>query len=315
MLQFRILEKSDLEPVISTGGIKTIWQIDRSIDKSRADSATEKYIEQVISSKRSLSIWKNDNLSAFIVGSIPKWDSDFFGYDSYVVRYVWSDSKESLEQLLKEFDEQMRSWNIRYAYAKLPTGAKPAVRGFEELGFTLADLRVTFNRKLVNEKPFPTNIRALVFELAGEEDVEPIAELCKEVSTVDRFHSDPNVPTELADEIYYKWVTNGAAAGKESVKCLVDGELAGFHMSYPESSIQSEDGMPLSISDIMGVYPRFGGRGIGTGLFVNYFALAQLRGQKSVIAGVHIDNVISLRLHEGVGFKAVHTEIGLRKWY
>lgn len=33
------------------------------------------------------------------------------------------------------------------------------------------------------------------------------------------------------------------------------------------------------------------------------------------IAGVHIDNAISTRLHEGVGFKVIHSEIGLRKWY
>jgi len=33
------------------------------------------------------------------------------------------------------------------------------------------------------------------------------------------------------------------------------------------------------------------------------------------IAGVHIDNTISTRLHEGASFKVIHSEIGLRKWY
>ncbi|MHA1633039.1 MAG: GNAT family N-acetyltransferase [Candidatus Thorarchaeota archaeon] len=314
-MQFRVLEKSDIEQIICTGGIRTIWQIDPLIDNSLADPATENYVEHAISSKNSLSVWKDDNLSSFIIGSIPKWDSDFFGYDSYVARFIWADSKESLEYLLNTFDEQMKSWDIRYAYAKLPTAAKPTTNALEKLGYKVADLRITFNKKLVDEKPFPTNIRELVYELANKDDMESIAELSKEVSKVDRFHSDPNVPVELADDIYYKWVINGAAAGKDTVKCTVDGELAGFHMSYPETSIQSESSNPLSISDIMGVYPRFGGRGIGTGLFVNYFGLAQSKGQKSVIAGVHIDNIISLRLHEGVGFKAVNTEIGLRKWY
>ena len=314
-MQFRVLQKSDSKELLNTGGIRTIWQIDPMIDKSVADKATVNYAENLLSTMHSVGIWKNDELLAFVVGSIPQWDSDFFGYDSYVVRHVWSDSNESLNTLLKELNEQLRSWNIRYAYAKLPTAAKTTTRAFERVGFEMADLRVTFNRKLESEKPFPTNIGELVFELAGKEDVELMAELCKEVSKVDRFHGDPNIPEELADEIYYKWVINGAAAGKESVKCLVDGKIAGFHMSYPEKAIQTEGSMPLSISDIMGVYPEFGGRGIGTGLFVNYFALAHMRGQKSVIAGVHVDNIISMRLHEGVGFKAVHTEIGLRKWY
>ncbi|MFW9793957.1 MAG: GNAT family N-acetyltransferase [Candidatus Thorarchaeota archaeon] len=314
-LQTRILEESNLPELIKTGGIKTIWQIDRLVDNSLANPATEKYINSVIVSSHSIGVWDNKELSAFIIGSIPQWDIDFFGYNSYVVRHVWYDSKKSLDRLLEYFEEQMKNWDIKYAYAKFPTAEKPTTRMFEEIGFTLADLRVTFNKKLVNEKPFPTNIGDLVFELAKNEDMEPIANLSKEVSKQDRFHSDPNVDSELADELYYQWIINGFSKGKDTVKCLVDGELAGFHMSYPEKSIEDKGIYPLSISDIMGVYPRFGGRGIGTGLFVNYFGLAQSRGQRSVIAGVHIDNVISLRLHEGVGFKAVHTEIGLRKWY
>lgn len=314
-MNLRVLESTDVQDLLDTGGIKTIWQLDPNVPNSIADPATEKYVKHVLSTKKSLSLWKNDTIAAFVVGSVPKWDSDFFGYDSYIVRYAWGESEKALDRMLQELEGQFKGWNIRYSYVKLPIAAKPISRAFERIGFTLADARVTFNRKLGEEVSFPTDFGDLVFELAREEDIEPMAELCKQVSKIDRFHSDPNVPEEQADEVYYRWVINGGASGKESVKCLVNGELAGFHMSYPEDSIQSEDGMILSISDIMGVYPKFGGRGIGTGLFANYFSLAKLRGQRSVIAGVHLDNVVSLRLHEGVGFKAINTEIGFRKWY
>ena len=314
-MQLNVLEKSDLDRVVATNGVRSIWQIDRLVDNALADPATKRYLSRVMSTNHSLGISKNDELCAYVIGSIPKWDTDFFGFDSYVVRYLWYDSKESLEYLLEGFDDQMKDWGVRYVYAKLPTDEISAIRAFERLAFTLADLRVTFNKKLVGEKLFPTNFGNLIFELANEDDIESIAELSKAVSKADRFHSDPNIPVELADELYYKWVVNGGAAGKDTIKCTVEGELAGFHMSYPEEFLEPEGITPLSISDIMGVYPKFGGRGIGTGLFANYFGMAESKGQKSVIAGVHIDNTISMRLHEGVGFKVIHSEIGLRKWY
>jgi len=314
-MKTRILEESNLPELIKTGGIRTIWQRDPLVDESLANPASENYINGVIAVSRSMGVWDKKELSAFIIGTISQWDTDFFGYKSYVIRHVWYKSKKSLDRLLEYYGEQMKDWEIRYTYAKFPMVDKPTTREFEEIGFTLTDLRVTFNKSLVDEKPVQTNIGGMVFELVTKNDTELVADLSKEVSKQDRFHSDPNMDPELADELYYQWVINGFARGKDTVKCLVDGELVGFHMSYPEKSIEDKGSYPLSISDIMGVYPNYERRGIGTGLFANYFALAQSKGQKSVIAGVHLDNVISLRLHEGVGFKVFHTEIGLRKWY
>ena len=314
-MQFKILEKKDLAEIIATKGARSIWQMDPLIGSEVANKATKSYLNRVLTEGRSVAFYDRKELVAFIIGSVPKWDTDFFGFNSYIAKAVWFSSQSAFQRLLTKFEECMTDWKIKYGYVKIPAALKETIRIFENKGYSLADLRMTFNKKLVDEKPFPTNTKELVFELATKEDYEPIAELSKEVSKIDRFHSDLKFSQDLADELYYRWVINGFAAGKDCIKCIVDGELAGFHMSYPETSIKIEDYYPLSISDIMGVFPRYGGRGIGSGLFVNYFGLAKQRGQKSVIAGVHLDNIISIRLHEGVGFKAIHTEIGLSKWY
>ena len=134
------------------------------------------------------------------------------------------------------------------------------------------------------------------------------------MSKVDRFHNDSNFPGEKADQLYYEWIVNGAKNGKDVIKCTIEGKLVGFHMSYAEDSIKVKKTPIVSITDILGVNPKFGGHGIGTGLFKNYLALAKLRGQKLAMSGVHVDNTISMRLHEGVGYKVFHSEIGLRKW-
>ncbi len=314
-LQFESLEKSDLDQILSTDEIRTIWQLNPLIDVEVANLASMNHIEQVLSKNQSYGVQRDGDLSAFIIGSLPEWDRDFFGFDSYLTRYYWSDSEESLKFLLDAFEKMLKEHGVRYAYTRIPVNDKLTVRQFEKHGFGLADLRVTFNRLLMDELQFPTNLGILNFELANEDDIEAMAELSKSVSKINRFHSDPLYSSERSSELYYEWVANGAAAGKDSIKCTINGELAGFHMSYPEKSL-AVDGTPLlAVTDIFGVYPKYRGRGIGNGLNMNFFALAKSRGQKSVTAGVHVNNISSMRLHESLGFQVFHAEIGLRKWY
>ncbi|MFW9850832.1 MAG: GNAT family N-acetyltransferase [Candidatus Thorarchaeota archaeon] len=308
------LESGDLEDLVDFG-LQTIWQYNFLLDKELADLGRSLYIPKILKEGTSFALKEGTQIKGYILSSIPKWDSDFLGFDSYVVRDIQYDSHHTLKLLLNHLDEILLDRKIRYCYVRVSSESMDTIRSFENNGFTLADIRAMFNRNLHNEPSFPQVHRGLHFELANEEDTEEIALLSKAVSKQDRFHGDPNFPQDRADELYYQWVINGAKSGKDTVKCVVDGEIVGFHMSYPEKYVQKDNISPLSISDLMGVHPKCGGKGIGTGLFINYFALAESIGCKHVMAGVHFDNVISLRLHEGVGFKVFFTEVGLRKWF
>jgi RimJ/RimL family protein N-acetyltransferase len=311
---FEQLDSTDFEVLVEFG-LQTIWHHNRLLPSELADLGRRRYIPKVLEQGTSFALREGNELKGYILASIPKWDSDFFGFKSYIIRDIQYDSPQTLKKLLDHLNIKLQEERIRYCYAKLPSDNLTTIREFETNGFTIADIRATFNRKLQNEPIFPQVHRGMKFELATKDDIDDIATISKMVSKLDRFHRDPNFPTDLADELYYQWVVNGAKSGKDSVKCVIDDTIVGFHRSYPETTVQEKEPSPLSISDIMGVHPDYGGKGIGTGLFINYFAFAESLGCKHVMAGVHMDNIISLRLHEGVGFKAFHTEVGMRKWF
>jgi GNAT superfamily N-acetyltransferase len=313
-VQFVILDESDPDSLMELD-MDTIWHRDPLIPTALAELGRRRYLSKVLSSGHSFALRTGEKLEGFIIGSIPSWDSEFFGFDSYIIKNLRYDNPQNLGKMLDIMEERLHAWRVRYAYAKIPASDLVTIRAFENRGFTLADIRVTFNRKLLNEGPFPTAYRGLEFDMATGDDMEIIADISKAVFRFDRFHRDSNFPRELADEVYYQWVANGAKAGKDIVKCELDNKIVGFHMLYPEKMLEDTEPTPLSMADLMGVLPKYAGKGIGTGLFMNHFALAESTGCKTVISGLHGDNIISMRLHERVGFKCIHAEIGLRKWY
>lgn len=313
-MQFAILDESDLDSLMELD-MHTIWHRDSLIPTAIAELGRRRLLSKVLSNGHSFALRTGEKFEGFIIGSIPSWDSEFFGFDSYIVKNLRYDNLRILGKMLDMMEERLHAWGVRYAYARIPASDLATLRAFENRGFMLADIRVTFNRKLLNGGPFPTAYRGLEFDMATEDDMEIIADISKAVSKIDRFHGDPNFSRELADEVYYQWVVNGAKAGKDIVKCELDRKIVGFHMSYSEKMLEDTEPTPLSIVDILGVLPRYGGKGIGTGLFMNYFALAESNGCETVISGVHVDNIVSMRLHERVGFRCIHAEIGLRKWY
>lgn len=311
----RILEKNDIEEITNKSAIRTIWQTNPLIEKSLADTASKKYLSSIISDSKSLGIFENNELVGIIIGNIPEWDSKYFGYDSYFVKNVWSDSTENLRLLLESLNEHLIDWKIKYVYSKIPANSKNAIRAFEEAGYLMADFRITLNKELDFPNKFPIDYGDFQFRLALKEEDQEIAELCRNVSKINRFHSDPLIPTRVADDIYYWWIINGLKSGKDTIVGTYGSKIVAFHMSYPEPEI-SIDGNPLlSFTDILGVDSEFGKMGLGRKLFENYFALAISQGCKSAVSGVHANNVPSMRLHEGLGYRTIYSEIGLRKWY
>jgi len=220
-LDLEILTESDLETVLTSDSVKTVWQRDPLIKKETANTAARKYIDKVIGQGMSLGSREKDSLSCLAVGSIPQWDTDFFGFKSYALRYLHYNSLEVLSRFIDSLENWLAEQKVRYSYVKLPAEMMPAIRVFEKHGFSMADLRVTFNRRIQDEVEFPTDHGDLVFDIAEDDEIEEVAEISRLVSKADRFHADPNIPVELADELYYRWVVNGAKAGKDVAYKLI----------------------------------------------------------------------------------------------
>jgi len=308
------LDETHLESGIEQN-VQTIWHIDPHISDELANIGRKRYLEKVISNGNSFALMEGTEILGFAIGTIPEWDSKFFGFDSYLIKDLYYSNTKVLVELVDNLEKKIYNCKARYSYAKIPSRDVKAIRTLESRGFSLSDIRIIFNRKLKDESPFPCAYGGLNYDIATKSDIEEIAQISKDVIRAGRFHSDSNFPRAKADELYYEWVINGARSGKDIVKCTANNRIVGFQISYVETSLEFNNPSPLSISDLIGVLTEFRGQGIGTGLLMNYFGLAEKKGCQSVITGVHIDNIPTMRLHEGAGFKAIHTEVGLKKWY
>jgi GNAT superfamily N-acetyltransferase len=189
-------------------------------------------------------------------------------------------------------------------YAKIDPTRIEIVRQLGGLGFYVVDVNVTFGLDKQDTPP-----RVPPKSGSGCRIGEPLAEQHEEVLEIarssfrfSRFHLDPLIPREIADQIKHDWILNYLLKkrGEHLWVATVAGRPAGFLAVIAGN----EAGRQYRAIDLIGVAPAYQGQGIGQALAA--FFIDRYRDQNDfLLVGTQIANLPSIRLYQKLGFSLI----------
>jgi ribosomal protein S18 acetylase RimI-like enzyme len=220
------------------------------------------------------------------------WLKSIFGHDVFRISEFGSESLQR-DHLFSAIPKEGES----FCYAKVPVGQSDVLHGFLDIGFKLVDVNITLDRESDDaHDPFLNNFN---IREACENDnlaVQNIAGIC---FTKSRFHKDPGIPKEIANQIKRCWVENyfKGERGETLIVSELNGIPAGF-LAIAKSKINDKT---IRIIDLIGVHPEFQGKGAGQQM-VSFFINDSIGKCDLLRVGTQIGNFPSLHLYEKSGF-------------
>ncbi len=132
----------------------------------------------------------------------------------------------------------------------------------------------------------------IVYEEGTIDNALRIAESCYKC---DRWHMDSQIDNKIADKIKRNWLKN-CIDGKRGDKVFI------VEHGFLASRIEDEEGREFAVIDLIGVDPEYQNKGIGTELvylFTHKYYFYKYR------VTTQLENVVSIKLYEKLGFKIV----------
>jgi dTDP-4-amino-4,6-dideoxy-D-galactose acyltransferase len=255
----------------------------------------------------------------FAVFSMLAWDSEQLGIsaarlDHLVATGSYAEQHQIKETLLgKVLDEAQRRgvWQLS---ARVDASDLSELHVLEEAGFITVDSILTFAKELARHKSSPLTYDFQI-RLATSDDAERTANLARHAYIYDRFHSDPFIKPERADELHATWLRN-SCAGKAADAVLLAEDEEGL-LGFVTCKLQRDTGTHLGrmVGTIVLVATAERARGMGVGYATTMAALEWFRGQGTAVVevGTQLRNIAASRLYQKCGFTHVGSSVSLRR--
>lgn len=225
------------------------------------------------------------------------WLSDVFGISSWKVTDLAAvDSPSDIRADVLNQDG--------FFSAKIPASDVATVANAVRAGFLVVDVNVTldWNGDLSDISKIDAGHRsALTVGGADADDLAAVEAIAGGCFAYSRFHLDPAIGRESANELKRQWVRN-AFRGRASAIYVArqQGDVAGFLVVL----VNGTPGKVDAIIDLVGVKSDYQGRGAGRALS-KMFIEQWCRRAKRLRVGTQVSNIPALRLYESIGFRIV----------
>jgi L-amino acid N-acyltransferase YncA len=235
----------------------------------------------------------------FCYARVP-WDSDLFGFPIYELRITHAGAGD-MAKALQEWLASLPATQNCLVYNKVNTAHVSLLGAVTECGFYPMETILDLSARLVSAlPPLAWPFDSLVLRHANREDLTAISRIARNSFRTDRFHLDPNLDPERADERYARWVARAFDDG-EIVLALEDRRaqrLVGFY--HLRETVRATVDLALLAID-----PACHRRGLGTAMSRAAMELCRMRGYRSIVTRVSTNNLASLNLHTRLGFSIV----------
>lgn len=189
-------------------------------------------------------------------------------------------------------------------YAKIDTTRIEVVKLLGAIGFYVVDVNVTFG---LDKQDAPPRVlpkpgsRCRIGESQAKQH-EEVLEIARSSFRYSRFHLDPLIPLEIANQIKHDWILNYLLKkrGEHLWVATVDGRAAGFLAVIAGNDAAKR----YHAIDLIGVAPAYQGQGIGQALMA-FFIDFYLAPSDFLQVGTQIANLPSIRLYQKCGFSLI----------
>jgi GNAT superfamily N-acetyltransferase len=294
---------------------------DRSLPETGARLLLRDTIEQHLGrphGKSAFAFSRAGDVVGIILFRLSEWDSEYFGWnvaivDSLIVQGPDDAAKSDIALgLLNRFHDWCRSADVRFVSARIPALDLPVVHSFEALGFRYIESWI-FNKYDLRKKDERPQC-SFELRLAEPKDLAIMSEYSNGAFASQRFHADPHIPVEKAEQLYRNWIKT--AFDDPNQKILVhdvSGRPAAF-LIYFTRDLRKYFDLQFAMWKMALLDPSQRGRGMGTEFLWAMLDYHRTEGLDVVDSGLSMRNQDSLNLHNKVGFKVVSTLVTFHKW-
>ena len=212
-----------------------------------------------------------------------------------------NDTVSDIGKELRERSENAPS----FFFAKIPTRDVVTLKNATQSGFAVVDVNVTFDWLATAETKTRENGRGdgTTVAVATPEDADGIEGIAAQCFTYSRFHLDPKIQVNVANDIKRAWARN-ALAGRAAEIYIArqNGNVGGFLAVLETKSPSGSD----AIIDLVGVDAKYQGKGAGRALSEMFIDRWKDRASRLRV-GTQISNIPAIRLYESLGFRVTET--------
>ncbi|MHB9107705.1 MAG: GNAT family N-acetyltransferase [Armatimonadota bacterium] len=224
------------------------------------------------------------------------WDSELFGFPCWDVR-PGGEASPVLAAALSGFVAERKADGECLLVTKVPTGDVARGRVLAENGFYVVEAMLDIALPLARLAPSTAMARGAVLRPATPDDLPTMLDIAGSAFHDDRFHLDPSLSSEKADQRYRGWVERGFASG-EPVFVYEDtrrGTILGFYhiRELPNSAVD------LSLA---AVHPSCQGSGIGALMYQAVLEECRQRGYQTAVTRIAVNNLPVANLFFRLGF-------------
>jgi dTDP-4-amino-4,6-dideoxy-D-galactose acyltransferase len=190
--------------------------------------------------------------------------------------------------------------------AKIATRDVMAVTHATQAGFSVVDVNVTFDWDSDGAGASgnaPNHNGVMTIDAADADDAAAVEAIAGRCFAFSRFHLDPAVGLDRANEVKRQWARN-ACHGRASAVYVArrQNDVVGFLAVLENRSGAGTD----AIIDLVGVDAGHQGQGAGRALSRSF--VEQWRGRADRLrVGTQISNIPAMRLYESIGFRVAET--------
>jgi dTDP-4-amino-4,6-dideoxy-D-galactose acyltransferase len=248
------------------------------------------------------------------------WDSRQLRMTAARIDYLlatgsYNEQRSVKEMLLEELLVEAQNLGVWHMSARVDASDLSSLHVLEEAGFLTVDGILTFALDLKEHSPV-VPVNDFKIRLATADDAEEAATLARTVYVYDRFHADPFIDRELADELHADWVRN-SCKGK-AADAVFFAEDQGGLLGFVTCKLTGDIGRDLPKSSrgtivLVGTAPQARGRGVGYSLTMAALEWFRRSGCETVEVGTQLSNIPASRLYQTCGFRLRATSVSLRR--
>jgi len=249
--------------------------------------------------------------------SMLPWDSQQIGVaagriDYLVAEGAYPHQYETKKALLRRAINEATRRGIWHLSVRVDSNDLSSLHVLEEAGFITLDNLLTYALDLKDYSP--SGECSVSIREATIEDSERAGHLALRVYSKDRFHSDPLINKDRADQLHAEWIRNSCKGTAADVVFLAENEqhLLGFITCKVQRDTHKRFGQTIGTIVLVGCDENARCRGVGRALTMASLNWFKEQGCDVVEVGTQLRNLPASRLYQKCGFRLVGSSASLR---
>jgi dTDP-4-amino-4,6-dideoxy-D-galactose acyltransferase len=248
------------------------------------------------------------------------WDSQQLRVPAARIDYLlaagsYNEQRSIKEMLLEELLVEAQNLGVWHMSARVDASDISSLHVLEEAGFLTVDGILTFALDLKDHTEVAT-VNNFKIRLATADDAAAAAALAGTAYVHDRFHADPFIDRELADQLHANWVRNSCDGKAADAVLIAEDEngLLGFVTCKVSGDARhnSPDARRGTIV-LVASATHARSRRVGYGLTMAALEWFRQSGCETVEVGTQLSNIPASRLYQKCGFRLKATSVSLRR--